>query len=136
MWQVIEALRLNTKLNTSTSTFYIIMSNIQNYRLAKSINLRLFIVPVLFQFITSFISEWKHQFLLLSNLSTMANLGTKESDHCGQGAVMGRKGCNMLVLVLPCKYVNLLLFIYNKKLHGIYLVRVIFFLLCFLLAIK
>lgn len=77
--------------STGTSTFYI-MSNIQNYRLAKLINLRLFIVPVLFQFITSFMSEWKHQFLLRSNLSTMANLGTEESGRRGEEAVMGGRG--------------------------------------------
>ena len=63
------------------------MSNIQNYTLAKSIKLRLFIVPVLFQFITSFISEWKHQSLLQLNLSTMADLETEESGRYGEGGV-------------------------------------------------
>ena len=33
--------------------------------------------------------------LLQLNLSTMAILGTEESGHCGEVAVMGRKGCNM-----------------------------------------
>ena len=41
-------------LSKSIEYWYKTMSNIQNYGLAKSINLRPSIVPVLFQFITGF----------------------------------------------------------------------------------
>ena len=36
-------------------------------------------------------------FLLQSNLSTMATLGTEEGGRCGEVAVMGRLGCKMTI---------------------------------------
>ena len=34
---------------------------------------------------------------LQSNLSKTATVGTEESGHCGEVAVMGRLGCNMTI---------------------------------------